>query len=149
MSVHLLDVNVLVALFDPDHVHHEIAHDWFGDHRAEGWATSPTTENSFVRVLSNAAYNGTISRPEAIVERLLAFRESGHHCFWHDVASVVDITLFRPSYMRGRQVTDTYLLGVAVRMGGRLVTFDRSIAVSAVGGATRETLAVLGPAHAT
>ena len=48
--VSLLDVNVLVALFFPDHVHHELAHDWFADHREQGWATCPLTENGLVRV---------------------------------------------------------------------------------------------------
>ena len=53
--VALLDVNVLVALFNPVHVHQELAHDWFADHRASGWATCPLTENGFLRVLGNAA----------------------------------------------------------------------------------------------
>ncbi len=145
MSVHLLDVNVLVALFDPDHVHHEVAHDWFADHRVDGWATCPTTENGFVRVLANPGYNGTISRVEAIVERLRLFCASGHHHFWHDAVSVIDLTTIRPSNIRGpRQLTDTRLLALATRMGGRLATFDRTIPVSAVVGATRDTIAVLG-----
>ena len=49
----LLDVNVLVALFDPDHVHHDLAHDWFADQRVRGWATSAVTENGLIRVLTN------------------------------------------------------------------------------------------------
>src|SRR5713226_6496670 len=48
----LLDVNVLVALFDPAHVHHEAAHAWFGANRKNRWATCALTENGFVRVLS-------------------------------------------------------------------------------------------------
>jgi predicted nucleic acid-binding protein len=52
----LLDVNFLVALFDPDHIHHDAAHDWFADERAHGWATCPLTENGLVRVVTNAAY---------------------------------------------------------------------------------------------
>lgn len=144
MSVHLLDVNVLVALFDPDHVHHELAHDWFADHKADGWATCPMTENGFARVLANPAYNGTVTRLEQIVERLRLFRESGHHHFWHDSVSIADLATIRPSYMRGhRQVADVYLLALAVRMGGRLATFDRSIPVSAVVGATQGTLAAI------
>ena len=46
--VALLDVNVLMALSDPDHTHHEIAHDWFADHHAHGWATCAVTQNGFV-----------------------------------------------------------------------------------------------------
>jgi uncharacterized protein len=144
VSVHLLDVNVLVALFDPDHVHHEVAHAWFGDHRADGWATCPVTETGFVRVLSNPAYNGTVTRLEAIVERLRMFRASGHHHFWDEAVSITDLEAVRPSYVRGhRQVTDIYLLALAVRMGGRLATFDRSVPVSAVVGATPAAVAVI------
>jgi predicted nucleic acid-binding protein len=49
----LLDVNVLVAFFDPDHVHHDLAHDWFAGQRRSGWATCAITESGFVRVISN------------------------------------------------------------------------------------------------
>jgi uncharacterized protein len=71
--VALLDVNVLVALFDPDHVHHEAAHGWFAANRAAGWATCPLTENGLIRVLSNPAYAVTPETPAAIVQRLAAF----------------------------------------------------------------------------
>ena len=144
-AVHLLDVNVLVALFDVDHVHHDIAHDWFADHRAGGWATCPITENGVLRVLAHPGYAGSDTRFEAIVGRLRLFRDSGHHHFWHDTPSFADLSAIRPSYMRGhRQVTDVYLLALALRMGGRLATFDRSIPVSAVVGATKDTLTVIG-----
>jgi hypothetical protein len=143
--VHLLDVNVLVALFDADHVHHEVAHDWFADHRAGGWATSPTTENGFVRILSNPAYGSPVARAAEILDRLRAFRTSGHHRFWADAVSFADEALFRTTLVRGhKQVTDIYLLGLAKAMGGRLATFDRTIPVGAVAGATPRTLAVIG-----
>ncbi len=145
--VSLLDVNVLVALFDPDHVHHELAHDWFDDHRADGWATCPCTENGFVRVLTNPSYATPAHRPEDIVERLRAFRASGKHHFWPDAVSLSDAKVFKPAYIRGhRQVTDIYLLGLAHHAEGRLATFDRSIPLSAVAGATRTTIQVIAPA---
>jgi toxin-antitoxin system PIN domain toxin len=145
-AVHLLDVNVLVALFDPDHVHHEVAHDWFADQRKGGWATSPTTENGFVRVLSNPAYGGAVMRASDVVDRLRTFRSSGHHRFWPDTVSLGDDTLFRVAHVRGhRQLTDVYLLGLAVRMKGRLATFDRAIPVDAVAGADTRTIAVIAP----
>ena len=52
----LLDVNVLVALFDPDHIHHDDAHEWFGENRQDGWATSPLTELALARILANPVY---------------------------------------------------------------------------------------------
>lgn len=147
MSVHLLDVNVLVALFDPDHVHHDLAHEWFGAERANGWATCPTTETAFLRILTQPAYDGTVTRPEAIAARLRVFCASGHHHFWADTVSVTDLGAIRPSYIRGpRQVTDAYLLALAVKMGGRLATFDRNIAVSAVTGAGKDAVHVIGAA---
>ena len=140
----LLDVNLLVALFDSDHIHHDLAHDWFADHRADGWATCAVTENGFVRVLANPAYGLGAMRPQEIVERLGRFCASGHHEFWCDTVSLRDTTLFRTSFVRGHgQLTDVYLLGLAKKLGGRLATFDRTIPLGAVVGASRDTLHVI------
>jgi uncharacterized protein len=140
----LLDVNVMVALFDPDHVHHDLAHDWFADCRADGWATCPLTENGLVRVLSNPNYGGAALRPAAVAGYLRRFCASGHHEFWDDAVSLRDQTLFNLAFAAGhRQLTDVYLLGLATRKGGRLATFDRTIPVKAVVGARGDTLAVI------
>jgi toxin-antitoxin system PIN domain toxin len=142
--VGLLDVNVLIALFDPDHIHHEIAHDWFGDNRASGWATCPLTENGFLRVLSNPARGGEMTQVPHLVARLRKFCTSSHHQFWPDSISLRDERLFDTSLVRGhKQLTDIYLLGLAVKRGGRLVTFDRSVPLGAVKGARRESLAAV------
>jgi toxin-antitoxin system PIN domain toxin len=138
----LLDVNVLVALFDPDHVHHEPAHAWFGTHRSAGWATCPLTENGVVRILSNPAYSPSAERPAQIARRVAAFRESGNHVFWPDDVSVCDSSALSLT-VGHRQLTDVYLLALAVRHGARLVTFDRSIPVKAVRGARADHLAVI------
>ena len=140
----LLDVNVLVALFDPDHVHHELAHDWFVDHRARGWATCPLTENGFVRVLSNPAYGAALSRPAELIARLRRFCTSNDHTFWTASVSLGDERIFKPGYVRGhRQISDVYLIGLAVAMGGSLVTIDHTIPIGAVVGATRRSLQVI------
>lgn len=145
----LLDVNVLVALFNPDHIHHDPAHDWFADHRERGWATCPITENGLVRVLARVDYGAALARAADVVERLRRFCASGHHTFWPASVSLRDETLFKPALIRGhRQVTDVYLLGLAVRMGGCLVTFDRTIPTGAVVGATGDTLIVVSPVGA-
>ena len=143
----LLDVNLLIALFDPDHVHHEAAHDWFEDHRQYGWASCAVTENGFVRVLAQVVEDAPLTRPAALVERLRAFQTSGGHRFWPAAVSLTDARLFNPAMIRGhRQVTDIYLLGLAQAMGGSLATFDRTIPLEAVVGATRETLQVIARA---
>jgi uncharacterized protein len=141
----LLDVNLLVALFDAAHVHHDLAHDWFAENRAGGWATCPVTENGFIRVLCNLRYGSPEHAVPAVVDRLRRFRESGHHQFWADEVSLTDDALFKPSFAPGhRQLTDVYLLGLAHRKGGRLATFDRSIPLGAVAGTARTTLEVIG-----
>jgi toxin-antitoxin system PIN domain toxin len=141
----LLDVNVLVALFDPDHIHHDDAHEWFGENRQDGWATCPLTELALARILANPAYSPAAERAAAIVKRFRQFRSSGDHQFWRDSLDLTD-DIFDYSFVKGqRQLTDVYLLGLAVKRNGRLATFDRTIPVRAVKGAERETLVVIGP----
>lgn len=145
--VALLDVNLLVALFDPDHVHHELAHDWFADHEADGWATCPVTEAGFLRVLTNPAYGAPLTRAADLVGSLRTFCSSRQHGFWGDTVSLTDESLFEPSLIRGhRQLTDVYLLGLACRMKGCLATFDRTIPLAAVRGAGPATLQVISAA---
>lgn len=140
----LLDVNLLVALFDPEHVHHEPSHRWFGAHKSGGWATCPLTENGLIRILSNPAYSRAPERPAGLAERLRRFRASGHHVFWPDDISLCDTRVFRADLAVGhRQLTDVYLLALARAHGGRLATFDRSIPLDAVVGAKADHLAVI------
>jgi toxin-antitoxin system PIN domain toxin len=143
----LLDVNVLVALFNPDHVHHDAAHDWFSTARANGWATCAVTEQGLLRILSNPAFWSEFERPAALVKRLRQFCGSGQHVFWERTVSLRDRTLFDLSHVSGyRQITDVYLLGLAHRMGGTLATFDRTIPIKAVSGAAAKSLSIVAPA---
>jgi uncharacterized protein len=86
--VALLDVNVLIALFDPAHVHHEAAHAWLEVNRKYGWATCALTENAFVRVLSNPAYPGRGTTVGDAVLRLQVFCSEQEHEFWPDSISL-------------------------------------------------------------
>jgi toxin-antitoxin system PIN domain toxin len=143
----LLDVNLLVALFEPDHPHHEVAHDWFADNHANGWATCPLTENGFIRILANPRYGAVISRPVDLVKYLSELCRSTHHVFWADSVSLADDRLFNASMFRGyRQLSDIYLLGLAKSMGGYLATLDRGIPLGSVVGATPATIAVISTA---
>jgi toxin-antitoxin system PIN domain toxin len=140
----LLDVNLLVALFEPDHPHHEVAHDWFSDHQERGWATCAMTQNGFVRILAHSREGPAMHRAADLVRHLRQFCASKYHTFWQDSVSLTDETLFNLSLIRGhRQITDVYLLGLAKKMGGYLATLDSSIPVSAVIGASRSTIAVI------
>lgn len=148
----LLDVSVLLPLFDPSHMHHEIAHDWFEDQRRDGWATCPITENGFVRLVTRAGFSNPPLRPAEIISRLVALRKSGHHVFWPASVSFTEAGLFEPAHIQGhRQLTGAYLLGLATANGGALATFDRSIHLGAVKGATAANLLVLsaGPEEST
>ena len=142
----LLDVNVLVALFDPDHIHHDVAHDWFADCGRSGWATCPFTEAGFVRVLSNPGYGGAVTRAMDLAGRLRRFCRSGGHVFWPDSVSLLDESVFDVSHVAGhRQLTDIYLLGLAHSHGGYLATFDRGIPFRAVKGATAASIEMIAP----
>lgn len=142
MSVALLDVNVLVSLLDVGHVSHRASASWFaGD--TEGWATCPITENGFVRIVSGRTYPGTLTVSGAR-DRLAEACASKAHQFWACDTSVLDRARIDASRLHGqKQVTDAYLLSLAVARGGRLVTLDRSVATSAVVGATADHLVVL------
>jgi uncharacterized protein len=147
MSIALLDVNVLVALFDPVHINHEDAHRWFGRNRKHGWATCPITVNGCVRVLSNPSYPTVDAKPADVVGRLRTLCSAADHHFWTDSVSLLDEALFRPSMIGGHQkITDAYLLGLAVRNHGRLATFDKSIPLKAVQGAEPANLVSIGSA---
>jgi toxin-antitoxin system PIN domain toxin len=142
----LLDVNLLIALFDADHIHHELAHDWFADNRHRGWATCAITENGLVRVLSNAKYPGLKARAAEVLDRLRRFRRSPDHQFWPERVSLCDDALFAASYITShRQLSDIYLLGVAHTNDGVLATFDQGIPFKAIVGGRRELLEVIAP----
>ena len=135
----LLDVNVLLALFDPDHVDHARARSWLRDNIRWGWASCPITENGFVRVLSQPRYPGSTT-PAAAISRLRRATDTEHHAFWPADRSVLDRGVVDSARLLGpRQVTDAYLLALAVERDGRLVTFDRRVPAMAVPGA--------GPGH--
>ena len=131
--VYLLDVNVLLALFDPAHEHHRAAHKWYGGERQ--WASCPLTENAVVRIASSPAYPASPGKPATIVSMLARFQSASNHVFWPDHLSLTATNIFTglPS-LGSKQVTDVYLLGLALANGGRLATFDRSIPAAAVHG---------------
>jgi toxin-antitoxin system PIN domain toxin len=139
----LFDVNVLIALLDPAHIHHRQAHEWWMANSDGGWATCPFTEHGFVRIVSQRSYPEAITTSEAM--RLLrASAAKGDHAFWGDDISVLDQQRFVADRIVGpKQLTDIYLLGVAVKNGGRLATFDRAIPRSAVTGAEPRNLVVI------
>jgi hypothetical protein len=144
VSVSLLDVNVLVALHDLIHSHHQAAHRWLGLNRRHGWATCPMTINGCIRIMSNPAYFPEKLAVSEVVLRLQDACATTDHHFWEDSVSLLDESLFRPTNILGHQkITDAYLLGLAVRNHGRLATFDRNVPLKAVPGAGASHLVVI------
>lgn len=140
----LLDVNVLVALFDRDHLYHDAAHTWFARNRSSRWATCPLTENALVRILSNASYPGSRTTLEDAGAGLQTFCSDRLHVFWPDSVSVREAERFRWNHVQGhRQLTDVYLLALSVSNEGRLATFDSAISLRAVQGATPQNLELI------
>ena len=134
----LLDVNALIALIDSDHVEHRAMEKWFLKHYRAGWATCPLSENGTVRVLSQAAYPSGQRTPAEVVQILnalkAAFDES--YEFWPDEVSLLDRKVFNETLIAGpRQVTDVYLIGLAMRHKASVVSFDRTLAWQGVHGA--------------
>lgn len=145
MSIALLDVNVLLALFDTGHIHHDTAHRWFGGHRKHGWATCPMTINGCIRILNSPAYRSVKATPSEVADHLRRFCSVTEHHFWEDSVSLLDESLFRWAMIGGHQkITDGYLWGLAVRNHGRLATFDHSIPLKAVPDARPGNLALIG-----
>lgn len=143
MTRALLDVNVLLALLDSDHVDHDRTRDWLDDEIGAGWASCAITENGFVRIISQPRYPSPISPTEAI-ELLSRACDSSHHAFWTCDVSVLDPQVVDRSRLHGpRQVTDAYLLALATAHHGRFVTFDRSLPLASARGATEGHLMVL------
>lgn len=139
----LLDVNVLIALLDADHVHHAVARDWLALNIEHGWASCPLTQNGCVRIMSQPSYPGGLT-PAAVAERLTEATSTRWHEFWPDTISLLDGQhVDRRAVLGSRQVTDIYLLALAVSRGGRLVTLDRAVPLQAVPGAGEDHLVVI------
>jgi len=125
----LLDVNALIALAWPNHVHHEAARRWFTAHRRDGWATCVLTEAGFVRVSCNpAAVRHTVTPGEAIA-LLRRLRQLESHAFWPLDRSLTDLPQQLAGRLQGyRQITDAVLLAAAMQRGATLATLDSGLA---------------------
>ena len=126
MTIYLLDINVLLALTDPMHVHHELSHQWFAKKGRKGWATCPMTENGLVRIASHPKYPNRPGDVPAVLSILRQVCGSPGHHFWADDLSILDI-LTPNAIITHAQITDVYLLGLAIHNMGKLATLDQRI----------------------
>ncbi|MGO9340737.1 MAG: TA system VapC family ribonuclease toxin [Terracidiphilus sp.] len=127
MSIWLLDVNVLVARFWEPHVFHRKVRAWMASHENEGWATCPITQAGFVRTLSNPGFSPDGPRPaEAMHWLAQTLKENPSHQFWPDDLELSIACAHSASHISGfKQITDAYLLGLALHRKGKLLTLDR------------------------
>ena len=139
----LLDLNVLIALADPEHMHHQAARNWLRSPGRERLGICPLTEAGFLRVTTNPAFCSTPRTFEQAIAILEALK--GRDDFWYCPIdeSWVELTAPFAARIRGhQQVTDAYLLGLAIKENGVLVTFDKGIQYMA-GAEFRQNVLVL------
>jgi toxin-antitoxin system PIN domain toxin len=130
-------------LSDDEHLHHSMASEWWASHRNDGWASCPLTQNGLVRVVSSANYRRPKRLADALAQ-LSGLLSTPTHAFWPDDMSLADPAVFDHGHILGpNQITDVYLLALAVKNGGRLVTLDRGIPLRAVRGAEARHLVVI------
>ena len=127
-ETHLLDVNVLIALAWPLHVHHAIAHAWFEKAGHKSWSTCPLTQLAFVRISSNPKIISAAVSPRAAVQALGEIVALAGHVFWADDLQVNGLATFTSKTLVGhRQVTDAYLIELAKRHLGKVATLDAGL----------------------
>jgi uncharacterized protein len=139
----LLDVNVLIALLDSDHASHGAAMGWFAEYAREGWASCPITENGCIRIMSSAKYPNALPI-HSVMRHLADACNADVHEFWSDQVSLLNPGVFDWTRIHGsRQLTDIYLLALAVSHAGRFVTFDGQVPLAAVRNAKPQNLIML------
>jgi uncharacterized protein len=131
---HLLDINVLIALCDPAHPHAAAARRHFSTGvTRDGWATCPIVENGFLRVFGSRKYPGGPGSPQAARPLLAGLLATPGHQFWQDELTLIAANIF-PNLPAAEDLTDIYLLALAVKRGGRFATFDEGLDASLVPG---------------
>lgn len=135
---------MLVALFDPSHLHHEAAHQWFGRRRKTPWATCPLTVNGCLRVLSRIAATTKPVPLSHLAGQLYELLQLPGRVGFMSQPELTDPKRFDLTKLRGsNQLTDSLLLAIAIENQAKLVTFDRNIPWAAVIGAGLDDIEIL------
>lgn len=132
MTKYLLDVNVLISLVNPKHVHHQIVRKWFASISADIWTTCPITEAGLIRIMSNPSYGSNYDRPEQLANYLEMLKKRyANYDFWSDDLPLTENCIIDLScVMSWKHLTDAYLLGLAYKNKGKLATLDRGISTN-------------------
>jgi predicted nucleic acid-binding protein len=109
-------------------MHYRATQIWFDAVGKKNWGVCPLTEAGFIRVTTNPAYRGpnrTVHQASAILSELA--KHSGYR-YWPITQPWSVLTMpFSARILGHQQITDAYLLGLAIKESGTLVTFDRGI----------------------
>lgn len=128
MTAFLLDVNLLISLSWPDHTLHFLARKWFAKNSSRGWATCPLVQAGFVRIVSNPAFSARSVSVQEAIDGLRASLQDPAHQFWPDSISLSEaLLLIRGKVSSHQQITDAYLVALAIHNRGKLATLDRGI----------------------
>jgi toxin-antitoxin system PIN domain toxin len=128
MTAYLLDVNALIALAWSTHSEHERMQNWFSRNARQEWATCPFTECAFIRIVSNPAFSPDfLTMSEAVRLMTLNISHPTHRFWAADLPLDEAVRRFGGRLVGHQQVTDAYLLGLALHKKGRLATLDQSV----------------------
>lgn len=126
---HLLDINVLLALAWPNHIHHAVAHVWFERASSDGWLTCSVTESGFIRVSSNHRVTPDARAPAEAALLLHRICRLPGHQFLIDPVSLADSHQQLARLAHGSaHITDAHLILLAHEAKCGFVTFDRRAA---------------------
>jgi toxin-antitoxin system PIN domain toxin len=129
MKGYLLDVSVLLALSWPRHEFHRSVERWFAANSSKGWATCPMTETAFVRILSSQSFSPRAVTTKEAFDALASNTKHPMHQFWKDDLSLTEAWAnLNVGAIGPQQVTDAYLLALAIHHGGKLATLDKRLA---------------------
>lgn len=144
----LPDVNLLLALLDPLHVHHDAAHRWYRRNMPFQMLLAPHVENGVIRVASQPKYPNCLGTSRKVREILQEFvsRTKAEAC-GQEVSLLDDRVLLKPDSLTPPRVSDLYLLALAAANEARFATFDHRIPAEAIKGGP-EALEVI-PVDAT
>ena len=124
----LLDLNVLIALADQRHHDHQRARNWFASSGKHNWGICPLTEAGFLRVTTNPTFRPGPHTFRQAIAILQGLKGLPGYWYWEIKESWVNLTAPFAARISGhQQVTGAYLLGMAIKENGVLVTFDRGL----------------------
>jgi len=124
----LLDVNILIALAWPSHIHHALVYNWFQKIKGKGWCTSTVTELGFIRISSNPKIIEDAVTPLDAQLFLVELKKSGkHHFAGNSLNQVISEKIPSHLMVGHRQVSDFHLMSIAIEEACQLITLDKSL----------------------